>query len=146
MPAKSLARGLLADFRPCARHLVRPGLFPCADLAPSTIPDGLRGKGWQAHRVEAYRTVRCPHRTPPSWSGWRGRCGDLHGLSSARAYAALRTPDGSPEPVPPAVICIGPTTAESARGLGMTGVAEAPGAGTGDIVEALVLRLTDAGP
>ena len=148
VPAKSLARGLLAEFPDHA-----PGtscdqvLFPCADLAPSTIPDGLRGKGWQVHRVEAYRTVTLPPPDPAVLERMaRADAVIFTASSSARAYAALRTPDGSPEPVPPAVICIGPTTAESARGLGMTGVAEAPGAGTGDIVEALVLRLTDAGP
>ena len=145
VPAQHLARGLLAEF---PEHL--PGtsgdqvLFPCADLAPSTIPDGLGDKGWHVQRVEAYRTVTLPAPDPALLEHMaRADAVIFTASSSAQAYAALTTSEGAPLPVPPAVICIGPTTAESARGLGMTGVTEAKSAASEDIVAALLLRLID---
>ncbi len=143
VPAQHVARAVVAgfpDFIPgsSSNHV----LFPCASLAPSTVPDGLREKGWQVHRVEAYRTVALP---PParavSEEMARADAVIFTASSSAEAYAALETSEGSPLPVPPVVICMGPTTAETARGLGMTGVAEAQSARTEGIVEALLVHL-----
>ena len=69
VPAEHSARGLVEEF-PDADGVdgvgraggaggagARRVLFPCADLAPGTIPDGLAAKGWDVRRVEAYRTV-----------------------------------------------------------------------------------------
>jgi uroporphyrinogen-III synthase len=120
-------------------------LFPCADRAPSTVPDALLEKGWVVERVEAYRTVSLP---PPSGplleSVARADAVVFTAASSAEAFAALRGPDGTPLPVPPLVVCIGPTTAESARALGMSGVEQAEGTSVERIVEALIRHL--AGP
>ncbi len=148
VPAQSNARGLLSEFPDHAPGALGDQvLFPCADLAPPTVPDGLRDKGWHVTRVEAYRTVALPPPDPAVLESMAQSDAVIFtASSSARAYAALRSSDGSGLPVPPAVICIGPTTAETARGLGMTGVAEAEGAGTAEIVDALVRSLIDSGP
>jgi uroporphyrinogen-III synthase len=58
--------------------------------------------------------------------------------SSAKAYAALKGADGEPLPVPPLVISMGPSTAKSARALGMSGVEVALRPSTEGLVDALV--------
>ena len=146
VPTEHSASGLTAAFplhdRGSSGNRV---LFPCADRAPSTVPDALLEKGWVVERVEAYRTVSLP---PPSGplleSVARADAVVFTAASSAEAFAALRGPDGTPLPVPPLVVCIGPTTAESARALGMSGVEQAEGTSVERIVEALIRHL--AGP
>ena len=143
MPVEHRAAGLVAEFPD-----YEPGsggnlvLFPCAEQAPSTIPDGLRGKGWEVRRVVAYRTVALP--PPDSWLLDRMAHADavmFAASSSATAYAALKGPDGAPLRVPPLVICMGPTTAKDARALGMRGVEEADGPSSEGMVAALVRNL-----
>jgi uroporphyrinogen III methyltransferase/synthase len=146
VPAEHSAQGLVEEF-PSAASAGGRVLFPSADLAPSTIPDGLAGKGWHVARVEAYRTVALP---PPD--------GDLSArvtqadavvftaTSSVRAYLALRGPDGAAFPVPPLVVCIGPTTAGHARQLGLANVHEAHGASTEGLVAALIHHLGESHP
>jgi len=121
-------------------------LFPCADQAPSTIADSLSEKGWKVQRVEAYRTLAL--RPPEPEVLERMAASDaviFTASSSAEAYAALRGSDGHPLRVPPLVICIGSTTAERARSLGMTGVEAAHGPSSEEIVAALIEHLADAG-
>jgi uroporphyrinogen-III synthase len=50
----------------------------------------------------------------------------------------LTGPDGAPVPVPPHVVCIGPTTAAAARAAGMANVFEAWGASAAGMVRELV--------
>ena len=117
-------------------------MFPCADQAPSTIPDALADKGWQVRRVEAYRTVALAPPDPVTLEHMALADAVIFvAASSATAYAALTSSDGSPLPVPPMVICIGTTTAQRARALGMEGVTEAHGASTEGIVDALIDRV-----
>jgi uroporphyrinogen III methyltransferase/synthase len=143
VPAEHWAPGLVAEFPQCepgsSGNLV---LFPCADQAPSTIPEGLSSKGWEVQRVEAYRTVALP----PPGPALLERMAHADAVtftagSSAKAYSALKGTDGEPLRVPPLVISIGPSTATSARALGMTGVEEAHGPSTEGIVNALILHL-----
>jgi uroporphyrinogen III methyltransferase/synthase len=137
VPAEHSAYGLVEEF-PSAGDGARPVLFPGADIAPDTIDAGLREKGWDVRRVEAYRTVAAS--TPePALLGRAERADALvlTATSSVHAYCALRTPEGAPLAVPGHVVCIGPTTAEAARAAGMTGVHEAWGASTGGIVAEL---------
>jgi uroporphyrinogen-III synthase len=145
VPAENRAAGLVAEFPE-----YEPGssgdlvLFPCAEEAPSTISEGLGGKGWEVRRIHAYRTVALP--PPDSWLLDRMADADavtLTASSSAAAYAALKGSDGTPLRVPPLVICIGPTTAMDARALGMAGVQEADGPSSEGIVAALVRNLAD---
>jgi uroporphyrinogen III methyltransferase / synthase len=117
-------------------------LFPCAEEVPSTIFEGLGAKGWEVRRIPAYRTVALP--PPEDWLLERMAHADaitFAASSSATAYAALKGADGHPLPVPPLVICLGPTTASDARALGMTGVEEADGPSSEGIVAALARNL-----
>ena len=148
MPAAHWAQGLIEEFPDAnpERGEVRV-LFPCAEQAPSTIPEGLREKGWEVRPVEAYRTVALPPPDPERL----GRVAHADAVtftatSSVQAYVALKGPDGAPLPVPPLVVCIGPTTAQRARALGMTGVEEAHGTSTEGIVAALIHRLAGSHP
>jgi uroporphyrinogen-III synthase len=150
VPAEHRAAGLVAEFpdhEPGSpdHEPGSPGnliLFPCAEEVPSTISEGLRAKGWEVRRIPAYRTVALP--LPEDWLLERMAHADaitFAASSSVRAYAALKGPDGHPLPVPPLVICLGPTTAADARALGMTGVEEADGPSTEGVVAALARNL-----
>jgi uroporphyrinogen III methyltransferase/synthase len=149
VPAEHSARGLVEEF-PTADAAAdsaegstagegRRVLFPAADLAPGTIPVGLSEKEWDVVRVEAYRTV--PLSAPEPAVLARAGAADavvFTATSSVQAFAALRTPEGAPVPVPRHVVCIGPTTAEAARAAGMAGVHEAWGSTAEGIVAELV--------
>jgi uroporphyrinogen-III synthase len=143
VPTEHRAAGLVAEFPDYEPG--SPGnlvLFPCAEEAPSTISEGLGAKGWEVRRIHAYRTVALP--PPEGWLLDRMAHADavtFAASSSATAYAALKGPDGAPLPVPPLVICMGPTTAMDARALGMTGVEEADGPSSEGIVAALARNL-----
>ena len=143
-PAEHSARGLIEEF-PAAENggdgdgAGRRVLFPCADIAPDTLVEGLGEKGWTVRRVEAYRTVARSAPEPEVLD--RVAAADavtFTATSSLTAFLALRTPEGAPVPVPPHVVCIGPTTAAAARGAGLTGVREAWGASTEGIVAELI--------
>jgi uroporphyrinogen III methyltransferase / synthase len=145
VPAKHSAEGLMAEFPeyvpgpPDAPEVV---LFACADLAPSTIPDALTKKGWHVRRVEAYRTVALPPPEPALLL--RMAAADAVTFtagSSAAAYADLKDPGGAPLRVPPLAVCMGSTTANRARALGISGVEEAHDASTEGVVEALIRHL-----
>jgi uroporphyrinogen III methyltransferase/synthase len=114
-------------------------LFPCADQAPATIPDGLEQKGWDVTTVEAYRTVNLPV-ADAALLGQVARADAVTftATSSVRAYLDLRTPEGAALPVPAYVVCIGPTTTENARAMGLRGVDTAWGASAAGMVDALV--------
>ncbi len=138
VPAEHSARGLVEEFPDPGPDERRGVLFPAADLAPQTIPDGLRQKGWEVRRVEAYRTV--PLSAPEPVLLAQAEAADaivFTASSSVRAFAALRTPEGAPVKVPSHVVCIGPTTAGAAVEAGMTGVHEAWGSSAEGIVAEL---------
>ena len=59
-------------------------------------------------------------------------------MAAVRAYLDLRTPEGVSLPVPPYVVCIGPTTTDNARAMGLSGVDTAWGASAAGIVAVLV--------
>ena len=144
VPAEHSARGLVEEF-PDAASGVGPVLFPCADLAPDTIAAGLGEKGWEVHRVEAYRTVL---RQPPE-PALLARVATADAVtfaatSTVQAFLALRTPAGAPVPVPPHVVCIGPTTAAAARAAGLTNVHEAWGSSAQGMVDELIGELGPA--
>jgi len=138
VPAEHSARGLVEEFPP-SDGAGRRVLFPCADLSPDTILEGLGHKGWEVRRVEAYRTVARSSPEPEILA--RVAAADavsFTATSSVAAFGALRTPEGAPLRVPPHVVCIGPTTAEAARSAGWAGVHEAWGSSAEGIVAELV--------
>ena len=117
-------------------------LFPAADLAAGTIPDGLAQLGWDVRRVEAYRTVALADPEPALLD--RVAAADaltFTAPSSVHAFVALRTADGRPLPPPPLVVCIGPTTAAAARAAGLDNVREARDASAQGIVDELIEAL-----
>jgi uroporphyrinogen III methyltransferase/synthase len=138
IPAEHWAKGLIEEFPERAEGAGGRILFPCADQAPSTIPDGLAAKGWTVDRVEAYATVPLEVTDPALLAEVaRADAVTFTATSSIRAYLALRGPDGAAMPVAPFVVCIGPTTAQNARALGLGPVAEAWGASSEGIVAVL---------
>ncbi|HTU38211.1 MAG TPA: uroporphyrinogen-III C-methyltransferase [Acidimicrobiales bacterium] len=138
VPAEHSARGLVDVFpEPSGpRQIV---MFPSADIAPETIDDGLREKGWEVWRLEAYRTV-ARHAPMPEVLELVAAADALTftATSSVQAFMALRTPGGAPLHAPAHVVCIGPTTAAAARAAGLPGVHEAWGASAEGIVAELV--------
>ena len=154
VPAEHSARGLVEVFADADADADaetdadaegrRRVLFPCADLAPDTVADGLAQKGWDVARVEAYRTV--PRSAPEPEVLARVARADalvLTATSSVQAFTALRTPDGAAVRAPSHVVCIGPTTAAAARAAGMSGVHEAWGSSAEGIVAELVDHFAD---
>jgi len=144
VPADPRAAGLVAAFEEPKAGEGSLVLFPCADLAPSTVPDALAAMGWEVRRVEAYRTVSGPRPEPEVLE--QMAAGDaviFAAPSAAEAHVALVRPDGSSVGLPPVIVCIGPSTAARARALGMRGVVESPGPSPGEIVGALIGALIE---
>jgi len=144
VPAEHWAPGLVDAFPDYDGSEPGSVLFPCSEQAPSTIDEGLTEKGWVVDRVVAYRTEALPSPDPDLLA----RLADADALtftatSSIRAYLDLVGVDGAPLPVPPLVICIGPTTAQNARDLGLVNVHEAHGASAHGMVDALIHHAAD---
>jgi uroporphyrinogen III methyltransferase/synthase len=139
VPGEHSARGLIEEFPDAVTTDNRRVLFPCADLAPDTITEELARKGWDAARVEAYRTVPVSAPEPAVLARvTRADALVLTATSSVHAFTDLRTPQGTAVTPPPHVVCIGPTTAAAARAAGMSGVHEAWGSSADGIVAELV--------
>jgi uroporphyrinogen III methyltransferase/synthase len=93
-------------------------LLPRADIAPDTLAEGLRGRGWEADDVTAYRTVRA---SPPDASireaiksgGFDAVC-----FTSASTVRNLVGIAGKPH-ARTIIACLGPKTAETAREFGL---------------------------
>ena len=146
VPAEHSARGLVEVFPDPGRLGSRRILFPCADLAPGTIPEGLAEKGWDVHRVEAYRTVARAAPEPALLEQVAAADAvTFTATSSVQAFMALRTAVGHPVTPPAHVVCIGPTTAAAARAAGLDGVHEAWGASAQGIVDELIGELGAGG-
>ena len=142
VPAEHSGFGLVEEFPDAGSAGARRVLFPCADLAPDTIPEGLAQKGWDVRRVEAYRTVARAAPEPALLE--RVAVADaltLTSTSNVQAFVALRTAAGRPVTPPPHIVCIGPMTAAAAREAGLPGVHEAWGASALGIVAELIGEL-----
>ncbi len=137
-PGRQEAAGLRDAFPPptgTARVL-----FPRAAEGRDTLAEGLSAAGWAVDLVEAYRTV---HAHVPA--GLREEAAE----ADAICFSASSTVTGfleacGPDAVPPLVVCIGPTTAATAReaGLKVSAVAdEASVAGLADAVESALTGL-----
>jgi uroporphyrinogen III methyltransferase/synthase len=146
VPAEHSARGLVEAFPDAPVGGTWRVLFPSADLAPATIPDGLSQKGWDVRRVETYRTVARDAPVPALLE--RVAAADaltLTAPSGVQAFLALQTAEGLPVPVPTHVVCIGPTTTNAARAAGLENVHEATGASAQGIVDELIRVLGPGG-
>jgi uroporphyrinogen III methyltransferase/synthase len=121
-------------------------LFPRSASAGSALGDGLRAKGWAVDEVDAYRTVAAG--PPPSALVDAAGGADVvifASPSSLAAYLAARDGAGRALVVPPAVACIGPTTAAAAREAGLAVAIEADEPSVEGLVAALVAHRTGAG-
>ncbi len=142
VPGEHSARGLVEEFPTPGSAGSRRVLFPCADLAPGTVPDGLGAKGWDVRRIEAYRTV--PRAAPEPAFLDRVAAADaltFTAPSTVRAFLALRTAAGEPVTPPAHIVSIGPTTAAAARAAGLDGVHEAREPSPQGIVDELIAAL-----
>ena len=138
-------RGILADLTPgrsVAESLVEafppgPGrvLLPQAAAARPVLGEGLTAKGWDVEAVVAYRTA--PRSPAPDLLAAAAKA-DAVAFTSASTVANYLDAAG-PEAVPPAVVCIGPVTAEAARKRGLS-VAAVAGRHT---LDGLVASLVD---
>ncbi len=131
------ADGLLACF-PAAPPDGGRVLFPSAEGAGDVLVAGLTARGWSVDQVAAYRTVTATPPPSPVVEALAGAQAVVFASPSAvRAYASMAAPDGEPLPVPPLVVCIGPSTASAARGLGLVVAAEPPTPSPDALVRAL---------
>jgi uroporphyrinogen-III synthase len=112
-PAEHTAEGLAAALPEPAGARV---LFPCADRARDALPDALRAAGAHVDRAVAYRTL------PADLSALAGECAAgavdavlLASPSAAESYARAL----AGRPARAALVCIGPTTADAVRALGL---------------------------
>jgi len=113
----------LANVMPDAPAGGGRALYPRAEKAGPALAEALGAKGWAVEEVVAYRTVAVgpDDLAPGAIDAARGA--DIVVFLSPSAVAAyLSLPDRGP--VPPVVVCIGPVTAEAARGAGLLGVIE----------------------
>jgi uroporphyrinogen III methyltransferase/synthase len=125
------AGGIVADLVPeefVAEALVRalpdaPGrlLLARAEVARDVLPDGLRARGWEVDIVDAYRTV--PTDVTEEQRTHVAAADVITFTSSSTVEHALAAfgADG----LPPAIACIGPVTADTARKHGLLVTVEA---------------------
>jgi len=111
-------------------------LCPRADIAPDGLEDALTKKGWNAERVDAYRTVfarRLPAEATRALAKGAVDAVTFTSASTVRGFVgALGEVRGLPK-----VVCIGPVTAAEARTHGLTVHAVADPHTTDGLVSAL---------
>jgi uroporphyrinogen III methyltransferase/synthase len=125
------SRGVVADVVPetsvaeALAEAIGPGggsvLVPQAAAARPALADGLRARGWSVTTVEAYRTV--PGAPPPDLLATAAKADAIAFTSSSTVESYLDA--AGLDAVPPAVVCIGPVTAATARRRGLAVAAEA---------------------
>ena len=113
-------------------------LFPRAEAGRDTLVEGLTEKGWRVEVVEAYRTVR-----PEVDASARAEVAGAEAVcfSSSSTVTGFLDALGQ-EALPPAVVCIGPVTAETARAAGIEVTAVASRASVDGLVEAVLGALS----
>ena len=111
-------------------------LCPRADIAPDGLEEALAKKGWNAERVDAYRTVfarRLPAEATHALAEGAIDAVTFTSASTVRGFVgAVRGVRGLPK-----VVCIGPVTAAEARTHGLTVHAVADPHTTDGLVSAL---------
>jgi uroporphyrinogen III methyltransferase/synthase len=148
--AAALARrGVVADLVPSAsvaealaealRSAAPPGriLVPQAAAARPALADGLRSKGWTVTAVDVYRTV--PAVPSPDLLAAAAKADAIAFTSSSTVENYVDA--AGLDAVPPAVVCIGPVTAATARQRGLAVTAEADPHTLDGLAAALVAAL-----
>jgi uroporphyrinogen III methyltransferase/synthase len=133
-PATSVAESLVDALRPLRGQGRAHILLPQAADARPVLADGLRQAGWTVSAVEAYRTT--PATPPPERLEAAAKADAIAFTSSSTVDNYLAA--AGPSAVPPAVVCIGPITAATARSRGLTVTAEAAEHNLDGLVAAVV--------
>jgi uroporphyrinogen-III synthase len=119
-------------------------LCPRADIAPDGLEVALERKGWEALRVDAYRTILASSLPRESRAAFRR--GDVDAVtftsaSTVRGFVnALGAAKGAPK-----VVCIGPVTARAARDVGLRPAAVAKPHTIEGLITALERTLPSSG-
>jgi uroporphyrinogen-III synthase len=130
VPAEQRAEGLLQAIGEVRNKRI---LFPRADIARRTLPDGLKERGAVVDEVVAYHT-RPNGSERPDLSG-------VDAVTFTSSSTVRNFLEGGPVPAGARVVCIGPVTAETARELGLD-VTEVAGDYSEDgLVAALIAAL-----
>jgi uroporphyrinogen-III synthase len=110
-----------------------------ADIAGPELDDGLRTRGFELERVDAYRTEAAD---PAAIRDALRRGIDAVALTSASiARSLVAAAGGVPLPGAPLVCCIGPATAKQCRAMGLPVDCEAAEYTVGGLVAAIEARL-----
>jgi uroporphyrinogen III methyltransferase/synthase len=126
--AEDLLDALVGDAATGQALLVR------AEVARDVLPDGLRARGWEVDVVDAYRTAPAPV-SDDQRAAIAGA--DVITFTSSSTVDRFVEAVGIGS-VPPVVACIGPITAATARGHGLTVDVEATDHTVDGLVAALV--------
>jgi uroporphyrinogen III methyltransferase/synthase len=113
-------------------------LAQAADARP-VVADGLRAAGWGVEVVEAYRTVPVTPAPAVVEAAAAADAVTFTASSTVRAYHDVAGRDA----VPPAVVCIGPVTAGTARDAGLDVTAVADPHTVDGLLDALVTALAE---
>jgi uroporphyrinogen-III synthase len=115
-----------------------------ADIAPEGLEDALARKGWEAVRVEAYRTVfatTLPREARQALGRGEVDAVTFTSASTVRGFTnSLGAAKGTPK-----VVCIGPVTASAARDAGLRPAAVAKPHTLEGLVAALERALPSSG-
>jgi uroporphyrinogen III methyltransferase/synthase len=139
VPPTFVAESLLEVFPdppPGVDGAARPGriLLARAAQARDVLPKGLAARGWEVEVVEAYRTVAEPL---AEGSDDELATADMVTFTSSSTVTRFLEAAGH-DAVPPAVACIGPITAGTARDQGLRVDIEAPVHTIDGLVEAVL--------
>ncbi len=150
--SEATSASLVADFPravvPAGQSRIRV-LAPLAELASSTVEEGLAAKGYEVDRLVAYATI-CPPVDKVLEPAQRAlvHSADLAVLSAPSAasrFVERFSVDHEGKLVPPCVpvACIGPVTARRASTLGLNVAAVASPHNDHGLVDAVIWALTD---
>src|SRR6202035_1228518 len=136
-PRRGAERG--ADHRRRGAALFAPVtrlLLPRAAIAPETLAEALRERGWEIEDVTAYRTVRAA--PPPAATREMIKTGGFDAVcfTSSSTVRSLVGIAGKPH-ARTIVACIGPKTAETAAEFGLRVDVQPETAAVGPLIEAL---------
>ena len=143
VPSAYVAEAIIAEIGDVAGQRM---LLPRADIARAALGVGLRAKGAQVDEITAYRTVAGAGGDRVAAQLRAGTVDALTFTSSSTvryfgqslAALGLRAADWQQGPHRPAVVCIGPITAQTARDLGWPVDAVAADYTTAGLIAALL--------
>jgi uroporphyrinogen III methyltransferase/synthase len=134
VPERFVAESLLEAMPPPSDEGGGRLLLARAEVAREVLPDGLRAVGWKVDVVDAYRTVEA---NPDPDALAAVHSADLITFTSSSTVTNFASIAGI-DAAPPAVACIGPITARTAREAGLRVDVEAEEHSIEGLVDAIV--------